>query len=183
MTVPNILTLLRIALIPVFWVLAVSPSPLLRFLALIVFIAASLTDLIDGKIARKTGQITTFGKIMDPLADKLLVISALLIFVAQSRMTAVAAMIIIARELAITSLRVVAAGEGIVMAAAKSGKWKTTAQMSYIILMLLHITELPFLPLPGIIETIAQWAVTLVTIWSGVDYFYANRHMIKASVK
>ena len=179
MTIPNALTLLRVALIPVFWVLETNDSPAAGWAALFVFIVASLTDLVDGKIARKTGQVTSFGKIMDPLADKLLVVSALLIFLDAGRITAVAVMIIVARELAVTSLRVVAIEEGKLMAAARSGKWKTTCQMVYIILMLLRIGTYSFIPCPLVIEQTAQWIVVAVTIWSGIDYFYHNRDIIK----
>ncbi len=182
MTIPNALTLFRIFLIPVFWILETSGTPTARLLALFVFILASLTDYIDGRLARKTGKITSFGKIMDPLADKLLVISALMIFVGAGRASPVAVMLIVARELAVTSLRVVAISEGKLIAAAKSGKWKTASQFVYIILMLLHIETLAFLPSPLLLEEIVQWIVVAITIWSGIDYFYKNRDIIKATV-
>ena len=182
MTIPNALTLFRIFLIPVFWILETSGTPTARLLALFVFILASLTDYIDGRLARKTGKITSFGKIMDPLADKLLVISALMIFVGADRASPVAVMLIVARELAVTSLRVVAISEGKLIAAAKSGKWKTASQFVYIILMLLHIETLAFLPSPLLLEEIVQWIVVAITIWSGIDYFYKNRDIIKATV-
>lgn len=182
MTIPNALTIFRIALIPLFWALETSASPAARWAALFVFVLASVTDFADGKIARKTGKITSFGKIMDPLADKLLVISALMIFLEAGRASAVAVMLIIARELAVTSLRVVAISEGKLMAAAKSGKWKTASQFFYIILMLLHIETMSFIPAPLLIEQIAQWIVAAITIWSGIDYFYRNRELIRATV-
>ena len=119
---------------------------------------------------------------MDPLADKLLVISALMIFVGAGRASPVAVMLIIARELAVTSLRVVAISEGKLMAAAKSGKWKTASQFFYIILMLLHIASMAFVPYPLVIEQAAQWVVVAITLWSGFDYFYKNREIIKATV-
>lgn len=182
MTIPNALTLFRIVLIPLFWVLEISDSPTARWAALFVFILASVTDYMDGRLARKTGKITSFGKIMDPLADKLLVISALMIFVGAGRASPVAVMLIIARELAVTSLRVVAISEGKLMAAAKSGKWKTASQFFYIILMLLHIASMAFIPYPLVIEQAAQWVVVAITLWSGFDYFYKNREIIKATV-
>ena len=182
MTIPNALTLFRIILIPLFWILETSGSPVARWGALFVFILASLTDYVDGRIARKTGKITSFGKIMDPLADKLLVVSALMIFVGSGRASAVAVMLIVARELAVTSLRVVAMSEGKLMAAAKSGKWKTASQFFYIILMLLHIETFTFIPSPLLVEQAAQWIVVVITLWSGVDYFYKNRDIIKATV-
>lgn len=181
MTIPNALTLFRIALIPLFWILAVSSVPAMRWCALIIFIIATFTDFLDGKIARKTGKITSFGKIMDPLADKLLVISALVIFITQGRISGIPVMLIIARELAVTSLRVVAIENGKVMAADKSGKWKAAAQLSYVILMLLHIANYSFIPYPYIIENIAIWLTVVITLWSGVDYFYKNIKIIKSS--
>lgn len=181
MTVPNVLTLIRIALIPLFWILETSEASEARWAALFVFILASVTDYIDGRIARKTGKITSFGKIMDPLADKLLVISALMIFVGAGRTSPVAAMLVVARELAVTSLRVVAISEGKLMAATRSGKWKTASQFFYIIFMLLHVESMAFIPSPLLLEQIAQWIVAAITLWSGADYFYKNRDIIKAT--
>ena len=181
MTIPNALTLFRIALIPVFWILETGGTRGGSWAALLVFIIASLTDLVDGKLARKTGQVTTFGKIMDPLADKLLVVAALLIFLSAGRTSPAAVMLIIGRELAVTSLRVVAISSGKLMPAAVSGKWKTTFQMIYIILMLLHIGTFSFVPVPLVIEQVTQWLVVIVTILSGVEYFWKCRDMIHLS--
>ena len=178
MTVPNALTLLRILLVPVFWIFEASGTPGGSWAALLIFIFASLTDLFDGKIARRTGQVTTFGKIMDPLADKLLVTAALLVFLDAGRTSAVSVMCIIGRELAVTSLRVVAISSGKLIAASSSGKWKTTCQMVYIILMLLHIGQFSFIPCPLLIEEIVQWVTVAVTLWSGIMYFYQNRDII-----
>jgi len=190
MNLPNLLTLLRIALIPFFMLFALMDGPLFSFIALLIFIAASITDHIDGHLARKYNMITNFGKIMDPLADKLLVTSAFLVFVAQGRMSCVPVMIILAREFAVTSLRVVAAGEGKVLAAGMSGKVKTVSQIVYIILMLLDITSMTFIPfIPLIspfvlfIEQAAMWIITLITLYSGIEYFYTNREIVLSSIK
>ena len=178
MTLPNALTLGRIVLIPVFWILALGTSPAARWAALAVFLIASLTDFFDGRIARKKQQITSFGKIMDPLADKLLIIAALLVFCKQGDVPFVALMIIISRELAVTSLRVVAMGEGKVLAADKSGKVKTFSQCIYCIILLLHIENFSFIPQPDLIKTILIWIIVAITVYSGIDYFYKNRNLI-----
>ena len=183
MNLPNFLTVIRIALIPVFMGLALQNSFETGIAALIIFCIASITDFIDGLLARKYHLITNFGKIMDPLADKLLVISAFLIFVAQGRMHCVALMIILAREFAITSLRVVAVSQGKVLAAGMSGKIKTVSQMCYIILMLLNLSHFLFIPSPLLIEQVAMWLITAITLWSGIDYFVTNMQIIKSSIK
>ena len=178
MTLPNALTLMRIILIPVFWILEIQPTPGARWAALAVFLIASLTDFFDGRIARKRQLVTSFGKIMDPLADKLLIIAALLIFCKQGDVPFAALMIIISRELAVTSLRVVAMGEGKVLAADKSGKVKTFSQCIYCIIMLLHIENFSFIPNPDLIKTILIWIIVAITVYSGIDYFYKNRSLI-----
>ncbi len=187
---PNMLTLLRIALVPVFMAFALSDGLAAAILALVVFAVASITDQVDGHIARKYNLITNFGKIMDPLADKLLVTSAFLVFIAQGRMSCIPVMIILAREFAVTSLRVVAAGNGKVLAAGMSGKIKTVTQIVYIILMLLHLGELTMIPVVNllcpyayIIEQTAMWLITAVTLWSGWDYFYTNRAIVRDGMK
>lgn len=131
MTVPNVLTLIRIALIPLFWILETSEASEARWAALFVFILASVTDYIDGRIARKTGKITSFGKIMDPLADKLLVISALMIFVGADVRHLLQQCSSLHGELAVTSLRVVAISEGKLMAAAEVGNGKPPHSFLY----------------------------------------------------
>jgi len=190
MNLPNLLTMIRIALIPVFMFFALADVPFFGLIALVIFIIASITDHIDGHLARKYNLITNFGKIMDPLADKLLVTSAFLVFVAQGRMSCVPVMIILAREFAVTSLRVVAAGEGKVLAAGMSGKVKTVSQIVYIILMLLNLGSLTFIPVVNllcpfayIIEQIAIWIITAITLYSGIEYFYTNRAIVLSSIK
>ena len=129
MNLPNTITMIRIALVPLFMALALSDIPNAGFWATIVFVVASATDGIDGYIARKYNLITNFGKFVDPLADKLLVTSAILIFIQIGIMPAWAAMIIISRDLVISSLRMVAAAEGRVIQAVFSGKLKTTVHI------------------------------------------------------
>ena len=180
MTTANIITLVRIAMISVFLVFATNGNyPLI---SAAIFAVASLTDSLDGYIARKYNQITDFGKLIDPLADKLLVMSALLIFVAHGIMPVWAATIVIGREFAITSLRMVAAAKGIVIAAAKSGKAKTFVQCIMTILVLVlgnHIIELTnWLT----VQDIAIYLMTFVSLYSCVDYFITNGKVLKGSM-
>ena len=136
MNTPNKLTLVRILLIPVFLILLYCPFPGNRYVALGIFIVASLTDALDGHLARSRGQITDFGKFMDPLADKLLVIAAMLYFVEQWQMPAWVLLLVIAREFAVTALRLVAVDNGRVIAAGIAGKVKTVVTMLGICVML-----------------------------------------------
>ncbi len=179
MTLPNALTLFRIVLIPIFWILETQSTPGAHWAALFVFILAAVTDFFDGQIARRKKLVTSFGKIMDPLADKLLIIAALLLFTRQGDIPFVALMLIISRELAVTSLRVVAMGEGTVLAADLSGKIKTFSQCIYCIIMLLHIENFSFIPHPEWIKLILTWIVVAITLYSGIDYFYKNRSLIR----
>ncbi len=178
MTTANIITLARIAMIPFFIACMYGQTPASRWAALILFCVASLTDGIDGYIARHYNQITNFGKCVDPLADKLLVIAAFLSFVEQGKMPAVCAIIIIARELIITSLRVVAMSQGEVMAASWTGKCKTVVQIAGIIIILLncHFSK-------ANVDLIVSWIITIVTIYSGIDYLWRSRRLISASVE
>ena len=142
MNLPNKLTVLRVVLIPVFLAaLFFAPEPMNRYGAVLIFVIASLTDLLDGKIARKYNMVTNFGKFMDPLADKLLVMSALVSMVALEDLPAWVVIVILAREFAITGFRTLAVEAGIVLAASWWGKVKTTVQMIMIIVVLL---DLPF---------------------------------------
>ena len=134
MNLPNKLTMLRIILVPFFVLfMTIEASPVNTFIALVVFVIASLTDMLDGKIARKYGLVTNFGKLMDPLADKVLVMSAMLCFVSSGWAPAWIVIVILTREFLVTSLRLIAAGEGTVIAADKWGKIKTVTQMIWII--------------------------------------------------
>lgn len=161
----NKLTILRILLIPVFLVLMAIKVPYGVYAATLVFLLASITDKLDGYIARHRNQITNLGKFMDPLADKLLVVSALVSLVEMGRLSTWMVMIIIAREFTITGLRAIAASEGIVIAASRWGKLKTAIQIIAIIAALI---QFPY-------YRILMWAAVIVTIISGVDYLYKNR--------
>lgn len=176
MTTANKVTMARIAMIPVFMAVMLSGMPYASVLGLIIFIIASVTDSIDGYIARKYNQITNFGKFMDPLADKLLVTAAILLLVERSQIPSWAAMLIIAREFAVTGLRLVAVGEGVVIAAGTSGKIKTVVTIICISLMLtpFHDYKLLFTNVDGV----AVALMVIVTLWSGIEYFYHNRKLL-----
>ncbi len=171
MNLPNKLTLLRIILIPIFMgflFLKKDYSGYSEVLALLTFIIAAITDGLDGYLARKNQCITKFGKILDPLADKLLISAALIAFVAMKEISAWAALIIIGRELAITGLRVIAASEGIVISANKWGKFKTGLQITAIIAVILS-PEIIYLPWH--LANILIWLAVLITVYSGYIYF------------
>lgn len=170
MTTANKLTLCRVVMIPIFLVLLYVDFTGHLWAALAVFILASVTDFIDGYMARHYHQITDFGKFMDPLADKLLVMSAMAWFVEVAWMPAWAFFVVIARELAVTGLRLVAVEQGRVIAAAKSGKVKTACTMVGIILMLIF---------PNATLRLVCVAVILVTtIYSGIEYFVKNKDVL-----
>ena len=177
MNVPNRLTLARIIMIPIFLVLLYLSFPGHGLAALIVFIIAAGTDFVDGYLARSRNQVTDFGKFMDPLADKLLTTAALLWFVEQRQMPAWVLLIVIAREFAVTALRLVAVDKGRVIAAGLSGKVKTAATILCIIVMLTGITWLH-----PVLNTILVAIVLLTTVWSGVVYFYKNRDLLHFSM-
>ncbi len=192
MNLPNKLTMFRICMVPVFLVLLCVNLPMsdtaMRISTAVVFAITSLTDMIDGKIARKYNLITDFGKFMDPLADKFLVMAAMLgILVRFDYLRPVfvwAAAIVIFREFAVTSLRLVVAGKsGIVVAAAWLGKVKTTLQMVCIVAILLEPVILPFAPFTEwhLLSYITIAAMTVMTIWSGVDYMKAYWPYITAT--
>ena len=171
MNLPNKLTMLRILLIPVFMVVLYLGFPGADYVALAIFIVASLTDLLDGKIARKYNLVTDFGKFADPLADKMLTTAALLWFVENGQMPAWALLIVIVREFAVSGLRMIAADKGKVIAAGWSGKVKTASTMACIILM--------FLPIPAVVNTVCVWVIAITTLYSGVEYFVQNKDAIQ----
>ena len=140
------------------------------WVALAIFIIASLTDLLDGKIARKYNLVTDFGKFADPLADKMLVTAAMLWFVEVGQMPAWALLIVICREFAVSGLRMIAADKGRVIAAGWSGKVKTASTMVCILLMLL--------PIPPVLNTVCWVIILATTVYSGVEYFTKNKHVI-----
>ena len=174
MNLPNKLTLGRIFAIPVFIVALMMDY---RVLATVLFIAAAFTDMLDGKIARKYNLVTNFGKLMDPLADKLLTMSAFICLVALGQVPAWMVIVILGREFIITGMRQVAAAEGIVIAAGWSGKIKTVLQMVAIPLLLLN--NWPCDPYFGgfPLDQIVLWAALVMTIVSGVEYIVKNRQV------
>ena len=170
MNLPNKLTMLRIILIPVFMGVLYWGFPGSGYAALAIFIIASLTDMLDGKIARKYHLVTDFGKFADPLADKMLVTAAMLWFVETGRMPAWALLIVICREFAVSGLRMLAADKGKVIAAGWSGKVKTASTMVCIVLM--------FLVRNALLDNVCVWVIVLTTLYSGVEYFAKNRDVI-----
>ena len=157
-------------MIPAFLLVLYLDVPYANYWALAIFAAASITDTLDGYIARHYNQITDFGKFMDPLADKCLVTAAMLWFVEVGQMPAWALLIVIVREFGVSGLRMVAADKGRVIAAGWSGKVKTAATMVCVILMLL--------PLPEIVNQICTAVIVLTTIYSGVEYFMKNADIL-----
>lgn len=189
MNLPNKLTLLRIIMVPFFVVfMAFDDTPKSLLAAAVIFAAASLTDMLDGKIARKYGLITNFGKLMDPLADKILVMSAMVCFVARSFAPAWVVVVILAREFLVTSLRLIAAAEGTVIAADNWGKIKTVTQMAWVIWTLvwlwLESTNLLFgwpmlTPMIGYMLCIAlMYASVFFTVLSGANYVIKNKALL-----
>lgn len=174
MNTANKLTMLRVIMIPVFMVALYLNFPFHNIVALVIFVLASVTDFIDGYIARNFNQITDFGKFMDPLADKLLVTAAMLWFVEAGQMPAWALLVVIAREFAVSGLRMVAGPKGIVIAAAWSGKIKTASTMVCICIMLV--------PIPAILNTLCVAVILITTVVSGIEYFVKNRAVFSGAV-
>lgn len=174
MNLPNKLTMFRVILIPFFVVvMMVDITSYDKWIALAIFIIASLTDLLDGKIARKYNLVTNFGKFMDPLADKLLVCSAMICLVELSKIPAWIVIVIIAREFIISGFRLIASDNGVVIAASYWGKFKTTFQMVMICLMIADIAEI------SLLTTIVMWAALALTVISLVDYLVKNKDVMK----
>jgi CDP-diacylglycerol--glycerol-3-phosphate 3-phosphatidyltransferase len=170
LNVPNLLTLLRILLVPVLVVALVNETSS-DWLAAGVFAAASLTDAIDGYIARSRRQITTFGKLMDPVADKLLIIAALVVLLSLDRIPAWIVMVIIAREFAVTVTRMAATGQGVIISANWWGKAKTIVQVAAIFF------AIGFDPTPAAVDALLYVAVA-ITVVSGIDYFFGLRRVL-----
>ena len=167
MNLPNKLTLLRIIMILPFLLVLYLDVPGAAYIALAIFILASLTDMLDGKIARKHNLITDFGTFADPLADKMLVTAAMIWFVENGQMPGWALLIVILREFAVSGLRMVASDKGRVIAAGWSGKVKTASTMVCIVIM--------FLPIPAPLNWACIAVIVATTIWSGVEYFVKNK--------
>jgi len=176
--IPNILTMLRVAAIPVMVYFLMTPERCSNFWAAAIFSAAAFTDWLDGYLARRMQIVTVFGKFMDPLADKLIVMSAMIMILPYDRVPAWMVLVILGREIIITGLRGVASNEGIVIPASNLGKFKTIFQLVAIIGLLLHYDYNWFLGIAHPLLTVNMhnagmfflWIATLLTIWSGVDY-------------
>ncbi len=176
LNLPNLLSLSRVFLAPLVMVILTLRTqfgnffgvPLGDLLAGLVFIGASLTDAADGYIARKRGIVTNLGKFIDPLADKILVTAALVSLVELQRLPAWIVMVIVAREFIVTGLRMVAAAEGVVIAASKGGKAKTVSQIVAICMMIFN--------LPG--GLLAMWVAMILTVWSGMDYLVKGKDLL-----
>ncbi len=170
MTTASKITLVRVAFIPLFMLfmyLSGGELNLWMWLSLGVFIIASLTDYIDGEIARKFNQVSDFGKFLDPLADKLLTIAAMVMFCQWGKFEAWALMIVLTREFAVTGLRLVAVGKGTVIAAGKSGKFKTASTM-------IGLCAMMAFPTIDILNWVVVGLIVLTTVYSGVEYFIQN---------
>jgi CDP-diacylglycerol---glycerol-3-phosphate 3-phosphatidyltransferase len=173
LNIPNFLTVVRILLIPVFVVLFITPTPDRSLMAAVVFTVAAVTDLLDGYIARRTGQVTKLGKLLDPIADKLLVLSALILLVNIDRVSALVAILVIARELAVTGIRAIAAGEGLIIAAETTGKYKMALQVIAIILLILEGTGLAELGNMHLAGTGTLYVSLLLGYISGGQYVWS----------
>ena len=175
MNLPNKLTLLRVLMIPFFVVCLLwegGQNQTLRYVSAAIFIVASLTDMLDGKIARKYGLVTNFGKFMDPLADKLLVCSALICLIELRQLPAWMVIVIISREFIISGFRLIASDNGVVIAASYSGKFKTTFQMIAVILLIFNLEALRLL------ADICVWVALALTVISLADYIWKNRGIL-----
>lgn len=179
MNLPNKLTILRVLMIPFFLVfmLADFPGNWSKYVALAIFVAASLTDTLDGYIARKYNLITNFGKFMDPLADKLLVCSALICFVQIGKLPAWIVVIIISREFIISGFRLIASDNGVVIAASYWGKFKTVSQMIMIILLIIDLGVFKTL------ETVFIYLALALTVISLIDYLVKNKNVLNDKIK
>ena len=169
MTTANKITIFRVIMIPVFLVLAYANQPVWAF---VVFVLASLSDMLDGYIARHYNQVSDFGKFMDPLADKVLVLAAMCFFVERGFMPGWAVALVLLREFAVSGMRLIAVEQGRVIAAAWSGKIKTAVTMVGLAAMLLF-SAYPW------VNTLVTALIVITTVWSGVEYFYKNRDVFK----
>lgn len=175
MNLPNKLTVLRVVMIPFFvaFLLFDITGAADKWIALAIFCAASLTDMLDGKIARKYNLVTNFGKFMDPLADKLLVCTAMICLVSMDKLNVIVVLVIIAREFIISGFRLVASDNGIVIAASYWGKFKTVSQMAMVIVLIMD--------LGGVFEMIGNvlvWVALILTVVSLVDYIEKNKQVL-----
>ena len=167
---PNLLTLSRILLIPVFVLLFWTPTPGRSLAAAVVFVIAAVTDLLDGYLARRRSQVTKLGRLLDPIADKLLVLSGLILLVQFQRVAAVVAILIIAREVAVTGVRAIAASQGIVLSAETIGKYKMVAQVVAIVLLILEDGIVPAAWNLHLVGTVVLYAALALALISGGRY-------------
>ena len=175
MNLPNKLTILRVILIPFFVVFMLFDitGAADKWIALVIFCVASLTDMLDGKIARKYNLVTNFGKFMDPLADKLLVCTALICLTSMNRLNVIVVLVIIAREFIISVFRLVASDNGIVIAASYWGKFKTVSQMALIIVLIMDLGGVW-----NVVGTVLTWVALLLTVVSLIDYIAKNKQVL-----
>ena len=175
MNLPNKLTILRVILIPFFVVFMLFDitGAADKWIALVIFCVASLTDMLDGKIARKYNLVTNFGKFMDPLADKLLVCTALICLTSMNRLNVIVVLEIIAREFIISGFRLVASDNGIVIAASYWGKFKTVSQMALIIVLIMDLGGVW-----NVVGTVLTWVALLLTVVSLIDYIAKNKQVL-----
>ena len=175
MNLPNKLTILRVILIPFFVVFMLFDitGAAYKWIALVIFCVASLTDMLDGKIARKYNLVTNFGKFMDPLADKLLVCTALICLTSMNRLNVIVVLVIIAREFIISGFRLVASDNGIVIAASYWGKFKTVSQMALIIVLIMDLGGVW-----NVVGTVLTWVALLLTVVSLIDYIAKNKQVL-----
>lgn len=178
MNLPNKITVVRILMIPFFIAALLIDFPFHQPIAAILFIVAALTDSLDGYLARSRNLVTDFGKFMDPLADKLLVSSALICFVQLGSVPAWVVIVIIAREFAITGLRTLAAADGIIISASKWGKAKTMSQMTAIVIILFNNWPFSLIGIP--MDTIMIYVATVLTVISGIDYLILNKKVFRS---
>lgn len=176
MNLPNKLTVLRVIMVPffVFFMLTDAGGEANKWIALAIFVAASLTDMLDGKIARKYNLVTNFGKFMDPLADKLLVCSAMICLIPSGKLNTAIVIVIIAREFIISGFRLVASDSGIVIAASYWGKFKTVSQMFMIIFLILDLPG----NIASVIETVLIYLALILTVVSLIDYIVKNKEVL-----
>ena len=175
MNLPNKLTILRVILIPFFVVFMLFDitGAADKWIALVIFCVASLTDMLDGKIARKYNLVTSFGKFIDPLADKLLVCTALICLTSMNRLNVIVVLVIIAREFIISGFRLVASDNGIVIAASYWGKFKTVSQMALIIVLIMDLGGVW-----NVVGTVLTWVALLLTVVSLIDYIAKNKQVL-----
>lgn len=177
MNIANKITLFRVFLVPIFMIVLYSDFPNSQYIAGVIFIIASLTDTLDGYLARSRNLVTNFGKFLDPLADKILVSAALISLVGMDKIPAWTVVVVIAREFTITGFRVIAASEGVTIAASPLGKFKTITQLISIILLLFNNFFFNSLNIP--MDKITYYICIFFTIVSGIDYLYKNKNSLK----